>query len=323
MTVTISHDAIDGTVIAGTQRGDASRAVLRTYGAKWSRELGAWFLPRSRGTAARTDVINGLAAALRAVGFTVDVEITAVTPAEAEEAREAIAHQRAAGLLQRAERLQGRSRAASDSAHEIVDAIPMGQPILVGHHSERRHRRDLDRHDRRMRTAIDSSQEAQAATRAAAAAVAQQEQRHTMPAIGRRLERLQAEAGDVERRIAGVQSAQPPAAGDYLERMTTRGGELAQEIIYWTAERDRLIAEGAARAWSKADFVKGDRVLTVRGSVGTVVRANAKTLTVNYDVFPASITNPVPYHDVSRRLTRSDPQPQVPDGPRKRPSRLL
>ncbi|UHG94704.1 DUF3560 domain-containing protein [Spirosoma oryzicola] len=30
-------------------------------------------------------------------------------------------------------------------SHNIVKDIPMGQPILVGHHSEKRHRRDLDR----------------------------------------------------------------------------------------------------------------------------------------------------------------------------------
>lgn len=30
-------------------------------------------------------------------------------------------------------------------SHEITDKIPMGQPILVGHYSEGRHRRDLDK----------------------------------------------------------------------------------------------------------------------------------------------------------------------------------
>lgn len=30
-------------------------------------------------------------------------------------------------------------------SHDIISRIPMGQPILVGHHSERRHRKDLDK----------------------------------------------------------------------------------------------------------------------------------------------------------------------------------
>jgi len=35
-----------------------------------------------------------------------------------------------------------------NSAHQILDIIPPGQPILVGHHSEGRHRRDPARVDR-------------------------------------------------------------------------------------------------------------------------------------------------------------------------------
>lgn len=31
------------------------------------------------------------------------------------------------------------------TAHDISSAIPFGQPILVGHHSERRHRGDIER----------------------------------------------------------------------------------------------------------------------------------------------------------------------------------
>lgn len=52
----------------------------------------------------------------------------------------------------RIERLKGRaarlSRAAETAharAQSISDRIPMGQPILVGHHSQRRHERDLER----------------------------------------------------------------------------------------------------------------------------------------------------------------------------------
>ena len=45
-------------------------------------------------------------------------------------------------------------------ARESIEHIPFGQPILVGHHSERRHRRDLARHDRLMRKAIDTQNRA-------------------------------------------------------------------------------------------------------------------------------------------------------------------
>ena len=44
-----------------------------------------------------------------------------------------------------AEKNRHESEAAGNRAHAISDMIPMGQPILIGHHSERRHRRDLER----------------------------------------------------------------------------------------------------------------------------------------------------------------------------------
>jgi len=44
---------------------------------------------------------------------------------------------------------------AFDMAHKIGDMIPPGQPILVGHHSEKRHRRDLGRIDSNMRKGIE------------------------------------------------------------------------------------------------------------------------------------------------------------------------
>ena len=49
-----------------------------------------------------------------------------------------------------------KSEAAFNGAHEAVRGIEPGQPILVGHHSEKRHRRALERHDSRMRAGIES-----------------------------------------------------------------------------------------------------------------------------------------------------------------------
>jgi uncharacterized coiled-coil protein SlyX len=43
------------------------------------------------------------------------------------------------------------------AASRIADGIPLGQPILVGHHSEKRHRRDIERIDAGMRAGVESS----------------------------------------------------------------------------------------------------------------------------------------------------------------------
>jgi cell division septum initiation protein DivIVA len=45
----------------------------------------------------------------------------------------------------RAASLERAAESAHASAKAVADRIPMGQPILVGHHSERRHRRDIGR----------------------------------------------------------------------------------------------------------------------------------------------------------------------------------
>lgn len=44
-------------------------------------------------------------------------------------------------LERRAERLRAEGRSLYDRAHKMAEAIPFGQPILVGHHSEGRDRR--------------------------------------------------------------------------------------------------------------------------------------------------------------------------------------
>jgi hypothetical protein len=65
-----------------------------------------------------------------------------------------------ARLAERAARAEREGRAAYDSADRIAKAIPLGQPILVGHHSEKGHRADLKRIDRGMRKSIEKSKEA-------------------------------------------------------------------------------------------------------------------------------------------------------------------
>jgi hypothetical protein len=63
-------------------------------------------------------------------------------------------------LEARADKAAAKAAAAHRTHREIMDIIPMGQPVLVGHHSEKRHRRDLAKCDRAMRTELDESEKA-------------------------------------------------------------------------------------------------------------------------------------------------------------------
>jgi hypothetical protein len=56
-----------------------------------------------------------------------------------------------------AESRDSKSAAAFDTAHKIVESIPLGQPILVGHHSEKRHRRAIDRMAANMTKGVESA----------------------------------------------------------------------------------------------------------------------------------------------------------------------
>jgi len=78
--------------------------------------------------------------------------------------------QRRQRLAARAQRKDAEAQAARRRSDEITSAIPPGQPILIGHHSEKRHRRDLEKSRRAMHKSIDAAQEA-ADLRGQAAAV--------------------------------------------------------------------------------------------------------------------------------------------------------
>ncbi len=70
-------------------------------------------------------------------------------------------------LLNAAERAQADSQAAFKRAD--LSHIPMGQPVLVGHHSEGRHRRDLARADAAMGRSVERSRDAEELQRRAEA----------------------------------------------------------------------------------------------------------------------------------------------------------
>jgi hypothetical protein len=82
---------------------------------------------------------------------------------------------------QRAERFEGyQGRRAADAEHArkavsaIADNIPLGQPILVGHHSERHARKDAERIENGMRRAIKAFETAQYWKDRAASSIAHQ-----------------------------------------------------------------------------------------------------------------------------------------------------
>lgn len=59
-----------------------------------------------------------------------------------------------------AEKNDEKATASFGRAKAMGSMIPMGQPILVGHHSEKRHRRDIEKIDNAMRASVEASKKA-------------------------------------------------------------------------------------------------------------------------------------------------------------------
>jgi len=64
-------------------------------------------------------------------------------------------------LKELAEKHELKSTQCYQAAKQIGSFIPMGQPILIGHHSEGRHRRDLNKIDNNMRKSIEHDKTAE------------------------------------------------------------------------------------------------------------------------------------------------------------------
>ena len=110
---------------------------------------------------------------------------------------------------QRAERFGDYSEKRSDDAEQarkavsaIADNIPLGQPILVGHHSERHARKDAERIENGMRKAVAMWETKEYWQRRAAASLAHAE-RHEVPAVrARRIKTLEAAQRKAQRDLA-------------------------------------------------------------------------------------------------------------------------
>jgi hypothetical protein len=170
------------------------------------------------------------------------------------------AEERAEHYEARAEKAAGRAATARRAADRIADMIPMGQPILVGHHSERRHRRDLDRIHNNMRKTIEEGKKAERLQDRAEASLAQRDRKHSPGAIARRLEGLRK---------------------DYklYQDATEPEGVRCRDLL--TAEIERLEAELEALGGLAIDQVqpqKGD-LIVMHGHIIECLRVNKVNVT--------------------------------------------
>ncbi len=91
------------------------------------------------------------------------------------------------------------AESARQAVAAIADHIPMGQPILVGHHSEKHARRDAERIENGMRKAVRMWETSKYWTQRAAGAIAHAKYKERPDVRARRIKTLEAEARKIGR----------------------------------------------------------------------------------------------------------------------------
>lgn len=180
---------------------------------------------------------------------------------------------------ERGERLEaraGKHEAKSEAAHKrfetISSGIPLGQPILVGHHSEAHARRDVARIQSAIRQSVEHGREAERLDAAASSSERHQAYLQSVPVIQRRLDRLRADLRSMERTFTKIpyagQEWKPEDRSDYQRRMDIK----RQEIV----ENEQALAEaGGVRTF---EIGPGDTV-RAKGRLYRVERVGPKNFT--------------------------------------------
>jgi hypothetical protein len=339
--LTIRHTSEDGTGLEGSSKGDGAWEILRARGWKFSRRFGI-YLGHTRDKAPKRGEIEQAAAALRAAGFHVDVEIDAAPRPMAESEADRAEHfeGRAEHYADKAERKVGEAKARFAASDAISEHIPMGQPVLVGHHSQRRHERDLERMHNHDRAGIEALVESRQAANTAASSAAHMQHRENPATTANRIDRLAAEERKIQRDLTpcarsgrrmkpdaeGVTITCPTCYADFTigedltvpehgaardghrEQLLERLEFLRPELAHWRDVLAAAQAAGAAPVIDWSNVQKGDRVRVSATRWGVVVKVNKVTVAVQDQFMPWPL--PIKKHQVLEHEPKAaDPEP--------------
>lgn len=298
-TIRVEH-SLDGTLVHGTTRGDTDTvAALKENGFKWSRNLDAWYLPRTWGESTRERRVRSLTAKLGdRVGVDYPDNGPGVSARERLDAEKARAAARAAHFDAKATKLDDQANAAFTRSDDLTKGIPFGQPILVGHHSEQRHRRTIDKAHKAAGKGLEASRAADRARETADNARRRAQGSDSVDRATNRVQRLEANARDLTRRLDGnPRRGTGPATGDYRDRLLRLQVENDRRL---EVARERLKDTGGPK-FSKSNVAAGDFV-KVRGVWYPVTRTNDNTVSLPRAVGMA----PGPRRTVTHKWTTVD-----------------
>lgn len=279
--ITIRHDHANGTTIHGSTKGDGVLDLLQRHGFTWSRTHGI-HISGSRDTWSWSQPITAAADTLRDAGYHVTLDISDAWRPARERAtdRAERVEARVERLTSRAAAAQTRSDTARANADRIADGIPLGQPILQGHHSQPRAERDAQRIRSGTRKAITEQDYANHLADRADGTAANEAAKHNPRAIMRRIESLEGQVRAAQRYLAAQPYVSRPELKDTARsrRVLQRDRDI-EEIAYLSSVLAEHADAGSFIAWSRDNIAVGDRV-QVHNVWYPVLRVNTKSVSV-------------------------------------------
>lgn len=141
----------------------------------------------------------------------------------------------------RADAAKAESMASYRRSHEMMDAIPLGQPILIGHHSEKRDRNYRDRAWNLMGASVAADKKAKHYTNRADAAnrAANQLELKNPRYLNRRIKETDAEIRMINRRLAGkfyTYSKPEPISDEYRNQLSERLAVVTDKRDFYTGK---------------------------------------------------------------------------------------
>ena len=257
---------------------------LKANGFRWSPRQKLWY---AKETSYRVEFLSSIAAYEGEVG-------ERLTFAEKMDAKVKHAADRAERFEALAEKTHDKANQLHSDAERMASVIPFGQPILIGHHSERSDRNYRDRIHNKYGKAFETFDKAKEYEEKASTASEYESRIFNVGTTLRRIKKLEAQQRscllDSDRHLlrwssalarfkAGIDTERwDLLSREHLEWNERHYDAPQEQIDYWKS----VVAKSGHKVWSPSDFKKGDRV-TIRGSKATVTKINQKTIQVKYD----------------------------------------
>lgn len=303
--VTVEHSG-DGTILHFAKDDMQAREAAKAVGARWSRNLGAWYLPRNQTESTRRMKVAQLQSKLGDSVHVVDAgHGKTSTAAEREAERKAASAARAERLDARAAKHLAERDARFKRADDISQRRPFGQPILVGHYSERGARADQRRIETNMDKGVEAGAKAAYTQRLADAARKNATGTESPLLRQRRIDRNEAEIRKIDREITAHKAALDRSGASYntsyMDSLTARRAELADQVAHDKAQ----IEASGFKGVNPAEVKVGD-MIQYRGRTHIVTKVNKTTFSVPT---PYSWEDKVPINQATKHIplsTQSD-----------------